>query len=69
MRSRVYLLLLAAVSAYKAGPQLPDTLTQYVHRIWQVQPGGCPKPAILSILQTGDGFFLWLGTQAGLVPV
>src|SRR5580704_17117919 len=40
-------------------------LTQYVHRIWQVQQG-LPESSIYSILQTRDGF-LWLGTQAGLV--
>ena len=63
MRSRVYLLLLAAVSAYGLDPN--RTLTQYVHRIWQVQQG-LPEASIFSILQTGDGF-LWLGTQTGLV--
>jgi signal transduction histidine kinase/ligand-binding sensor domain-containing protein len=40
-------------------------LTQYVHRIWQVQQG-LPESSIYSILQARDGF-LWLGTQAGLV--
>jgi signal transduction histidine kinase/ligand-binding sensor domain-containing protein len=41
------------------------TLTQYVHRIWQVQQG-LPESSIYSLLQTRDGY-LWLGTQAGLV--
>jgi len=41
------------------------TLTQYAHRIWQVQQG-LPEPSIYSLLQTRDGY-LWLGTQTGLV--
>ena len=41
------------------------TLTQYVHRIWQVQQG-LPQAWIASIVQTHDGY-LWLGTQTGLV--
>ena len=41
------------------------TLTQYVHRIWQVQQG-LPQASIYSIVQTHDGY-LWLGTQTGLV--
>jgi ligand-binding sensor domain-containing protein/signal transduction histidine kinase len=41
------------------------TLTQYVHRIWQVQQG-LPQASIYAILQTADGR-LWLGTQKGLV--
>src|SRR4051812_12611055 len=41
------------------------TLTQYVHRIWQVQQG-LPQAWIHSIVQTRDGY-LWLGTQSGLV--
>jgi len=41
------------------------TLTQYVHRIWQVQQG-LPESSIYSLLQTRDGY-LWLGTQTGLV--
>src|SRR5215470_8365133 len=41
------------------------TLTQYVHRIWQVQQG-LPQASIYAIAQTADGR-LWLGTQKGLV--
>ncbi|HWW83824.1 MAG TPA: two-component regulator propeller domain-containing protein [Vicinamibacterales bacterium] len=41
------------------------TLTQYVHRIWQVQQG-LPQASVYAIVQTGDGR-LWLGTQTGLV--
>jgi ligand-binding sensor domain-containing protein/two-component sensor histidine kinase len=44
----------------------PDrALTQYFHRIWQVQQG-LPQPSVLALHQTQDGYF-WLGTQAGLV--
>src|SRR5580692_10026265 len=64
MRLRLYsLLLLVAGSAYGLDPN--RTLTQYVHRIWQVQPG-LPESSIYSILQTRDGY-LWLGTLTGLV--
>ena len=41
------------------------TLTQYVHRIWQIQQG-LPHPSVYAVVQTSDGR-LWLGTQAGLV--
>jgi len=41
------------------------TLTQYVHRIWQVQQG-LPESSIYSVLQAHDGY-LWLGTLTGLV--
>jgi ligand-binding sensor domain-containing protein/two-component sensor histidine kinase len=41
------------------------TLTQSVHRIWQVQQG-LPQAWIYSIVQSHDGY-LWLGTQTGLV--
>ncbi len=41
------------------------TLTQYVHRIWQVQQG-LPESSIYSMLQAHDGY-LWLGTLTGLV--
>src|ERR1041385_5712516 len=41
------------------------TLSQYVHRIWQVQQG-LPQASIYAIVQTHDGY-LWLGTQTALV--
>jgi signal transduction histidine kinase/ligand-binding sensor domain-containing protein len=41
------------------------SLTQALHRIWQV-PQGLPQATIHSIRQTQDGY-LWLGTQTGLV--
>ena len=63
MRLRFSILLLAAVSAYALDPN--RTLTQYVHRIWQVQQG-LPDASIYSILQTRDGY-LWLSTQSGVV--
>src|SRR5712691_2373824 len=40
-------------------------LTQYVHRIWQTQPG-LPQTAIFAVSQTRDGY-LWLGTESGVV--
>jgi ligand-binding sensor domain-containing protein/anti-sigma regulatory factor (Ser/Thr protein kinase) len=40
-------------------------LSQYIHRIWQVQQG-LPQASIEAIVQTRDGY-LWLGTQTGLV--
>jgi ligand-binding sensor domain-containing protein/anti-sigma regulatory factor (Ser/Thr protein kinase) len=63
MRLRLSILLLAAASAYGLEPN--RTLTQYVHRIWQVQQG-LPDASIYSILQSRDGY-LWLGTQSGVV--
>jgi ligand-binding sensor domain-containing protein/signal transduction histidine kinase len=63
MRLRIYAWLLVAVSAYGLDPN--RTLTQYVHRIWQVQQG-LPESSIYSIFQTRDGY-LWLGTLTGLV--
>src|SRR3984893_17884497 len=41
------------------------TLSQYVHRIWQVQQG-LPQASNYAIVQTHDGY-LWLGTQTALV--
>ncbi len=41
------------------------SLTQYLHRIQQIQQG-LPQATIYSILQSHDGY-LWLGTQRGLV--
>lgn len=44
----------------------PDhKLTQYVHRIWQTQPG-LPQSSIYAVAQTRDGY-LWLGTESGIV--
>src|SRR5579871_4951564 len=63
MRASFLIFLGCAVSAFGLDPT--RTLTQYVHRIWQVQQG-LPESSIFSILQTRDGY-LWLGTQTGLV--
>src|SRR5258707_4772714 len=41
------------------------TLTQNIHRIWQVQQG-LSDATVYAIRQTRDGY-LWLGTQSGLV--
>jgi ligand-binding sensor domain-containing protein/signal transduction histidine kinase len=60
--------LIAIVLAVAARADALDprrTLTQYVHRIWQV-PQGLPQASIYAIAQTADGR-LWLGTQKGLV--
>jgi signal transduction histidine kinase/ligand-binding sensor domain-containing protein len=57
------LALLACAPAFALEPS--RALTQYVHRIWQMQQG-LPEGTIYSICQTPDGF-LWLGTQSGLV--
>ena len=40
-------------------------ITQYVHRIWQAQPG-LAQTSIYVVTQTRDGY-LWLGTQSGVV--
>src|SRR5579864_153244 len=53
----------ALVPVYALDPSL--SLTQYIHRIWQVTQG-LPQAAIYSIWQTHDGY-LWLGTPTGLV--
>src|SRR5579871_5430543 len=63
MRASFLIFLGCAVSAFGLDPT--RTLTQYIHRIWQVQQG-LPESSIYSILQTRDGF-LWLGTLTGLV--
>ena len=64
LRAGLVLALLAlSQHAYALDPA--RTLTQYVHRIWQVQQG-LPQAWIGSIVQTHDGY-LWLGTQTGLV--
>src|SRR5579885_3158241 len=67
MRLRPFVLLAVAVSLLAPLEALEPnrTLTQYVHRIWQVQQG-LPDASIYSILQTRDGY-LWLGTQTGVV--
>src|SRR5262245_38450547 len=68
LRACVWLLALATALAFSqpAHALNPDrSLTQALHRIWQMQQG-LPQAAIFKILQTSDGF-LWLGTQAGLV--
>lgn len=66
MRSpRPSLLLLVASAGMVFGLDPNRTLTQYVHRIWQVQQG-LPESSIYAILQSRDGY-LWLGTQTGLV--
>jgi ligand-binding sensor domain-containing protein/signal transduction histidine kinase len=57
------LILAGAIRADALDPG--RTLTQYVHRIWQV-PQGLPQASIYAIAQTTDGQ-LWLGTQKGLV--
>jgi ligand-binding sensor domain-containing protein/signal transduction histidine kinase len=59
--------LLALVVCARSADALDParTLTQYVHRIWQVQQG-LPQASIDAIVQTHDGY-LWLGTQTGLV--
>ena len=41
------------------------TLTQFVHRSWDVSDG-LPQNSVNAIVKTSDGF-LWLGTQEGLV--
>jgi len=44
----------------------PDhKLTQYIHRIWQTQPG-LPQTSISAVSQTRDGY-IWLGTESGVV--
>ncbi|HTS76187.1 MAG TPA: two-component regulator propeller domain-containing protein [Bryobacteraceae bacterium] len=66
MRSaRRSLFLLAASAGILFALDPNRTLTQYVHRIWQVQQG-LPESSIYAILQSSDGY-LWLGTQTGLV--
>jgi signal transduction histidine kinase/ligand-binding sensor domain-containing protein len=60
----VALLLLACASTARALDP-GRSLTQYVHRIWQMQQG-LPEATIYSVAQTADGF-LWLGTQRGVV--
>lgn len=64
----VVLLLLALLGGLTRCASALDpsrSLTQYLHRIWQVQ-NGLPRTTIFSICQARDGY-LWLGTQTGLV--
>src|SRR6476646_4307714 len=56
-------LVACAPRAYALNPS--RTLSQYVHRIWQVQQG-LPQASIYAIVQTHDGY-LWLGTETALV--
>jgi ligand-binding sensor domain-containing protein/signal transduction histidine kinase len=60
-------LLLATLGLPKTAFGLDPSraLTQYVHRIWQVQQG-LPQGGILQVFQTREGY-LWLATQTGLV--
>jgi ligand-binding sensor domain-containing protein len=64
-RLSIAAILAAACGSALYGLDPSRTLTQYVHRIWQVQQG-LPESSIYSLLQTRDGY-LWLGTQTGLV--
>src|SRR4051812_21590750 len=59
----VVAILLIASRAHALDPS--RTLTQSLHRIWQV-PQGLPQATIYCVLQAHDGY-LWLGTQTGLV--
>src|ERR1043166_1871990 len=62
-RGLLLLMVLSLETAFGLDPN--RTLTQYVHRIWQMQQG-LPQATISAIWQTQDGY-LWLGTQSGLV--
>jgi ligand-binding sensor domain-containing protein len=58
--------LLAALTCSCAFAVDPNhKLTQYLHRIYQAQPG-LPQSSIYAVTQTHDGY-LWLGTQSGVV--
>ena len=61
------LIVLVSMMSYRESYALDPSrsLTQYLHRIWQVQQG-LPPSTIFSIEQTSDGY-LWLGTQTGLI--
>ena len=54
--------LILALPAFGLDPA--KSLTQYLHRIQQIQQG-LPQATIFSILQSHDGY-LWVGTQRGL---
>jgi ligand-binding sensor domain-containing protein len=64
LRSTVLIWSLA-ISRHAFALDPSKTLSQYVHRTWQVQQG-LPEASIYSIVQTRDGY-LWLGTQTGLI--
>src|SRR5216683_7269326 len=57
------LLPLIAEPSFALNPE--HKLTQYVHRIWQTQPG-LPQTSISAVTQTRDGY-IWLGTESGVV--
>ena len=59
----LFILPLFSMPAFALDPS--RTLTQYLHRIWQL-PQGLPDATVTSILQTQDGYLL-LGTETGLV--
>src|SRR4051812_18688232 len=53
----------SAGAAFALNPN--HRLTQFVHRIWQAQPG-LPQSSIYAVTQSRSGF-LWLGTESGIV--
>jgi ligand-binding sensor domain-containing protein len=57
------IVLAISANAYALDPA--RKLSQYVHRIWQVQQG-LPQASIYAVVQSHDGY-LWLGTETGLV--
>jgi signal transduction histidine kinase/sugar lactone lactonase YvrE len=59
------LLMIVALPARVFALDPIRSLTQYFHRVWQIQPG-LPQASIYCVLQTQDAY-LWLGTQMGLV--
>src|SRR5579862_5182259 len=59
------LLMIVAIPMQALALDPSRSLTQYFHRVWQIQPG-LPQASIYCVLQTQDGY-LWLGTQLGLV--
>jgi ligand-binding sensor domain-containing protein/two-component sensor histidine kinase len=65
VRRLAILVTLLALSRDASALDPSRTLSQYVHRIWQVQQG-LPQASLYAIVQTHDGY-LWLGTETGLV--
>src|SRR4051794_33999666 len=61
----VALLMILALPLQALALDPNRSLTQYFHRVWQIQPG-LPQASIYCVLQTQDAY-LWLGTQLGLV--